>query len=193
MMDTPLFIFCYQRSTSHPLLPPSVTSSLLCFTLVLIYFIPPQNLNMIFQVKLHQRGDGSAFSWTSLFKSPHQALYALVTLHVQSLIKSSCCVKLILYHQVNSSLCSFVHTGTTFLLTSKTLPHKPKMYLQDKPSIKEATSIHLTKVYKSLSHGAEDTSASDQVLSINRQMNAMSLTPVPCPITSTFYPGSNPT
>ena len=42
-----------QSSTSHPLFPPSVTSSLLCFTLVLIYFIPQQNLNMIFQVQLH--------------------------------------------------------------------------------------------------------------------------------------------
>ena len=42
--------FCYQMSTSHPLFPPSVTSSLPCFTLVLTYYIPPQNLNMIFQV-----------------------------------------------------------------------------------------------------------------------------------------------
>ena len=93
-----------------------------------------------------------------------------------------------------------VHTGTKFLLTSKTLPHKPKMYLQDKPSTpprevpsgetEEATSIYLTKVYKSLSHGIEDTSAFDQVLSINWQMNAMLLTQVPCLVTSTFYPGS---
>ena len=49
----PLSTFCYQRSTSHPLFPPSVTSRLPCFTLVLIYSIPPQNLNMIFQVYLH--------------------------------------------------------------------------------------------------------------------------------------------
>ena len=73
------------------------------------------------------------------------------------------------------------------------------MYLQDKPSTRpsevpsgeteEATSIHLTKVYKSLSHGTEDTSAFDQVLSINWQMNTMLLTQVPCPVTSTFYPG----
>ena len=77
------------------------------------------------------------------------------------------------------------------MLTSKTLPHKPKMYLQDKHSTtpsevqseetEEATPIHLTKVYKSLSHRTED---------INWQMNAMLLTQVPCPITSTFYPGS---
>ena len=73
------------------------------------------------------------------------------------------------------------------------------MYLQDKPSTppsevpsgetEEATSIHLIKVYKSLSHGTEDTSAFDQVVSINWQMNAMLLTQVPCPVTSTFYPG----
>ena len=88
-------------------------------------------------------------------------------------------------------LCDLVVlAGTTFLFTPKTLPHKSKMYLQDKPSIKEATSIHVTKVYKSLHHGDEDTSAVDQVLSINWQMNAMLLTQEPCPITSTFYPGS---
>ena len=46
----PLSMFCYQRNTSHPLFPSSVTSSLPCFTLVLIYSIPPQNLNMIFKV-----------------------------------------------------------------------------------------------------------------------------------------------
>ena len=46
----PLSLFCYQRSTSNPLFPPSVTSNLPCLTLVLIYSIPPQNLNMIFQV-----------------------------------------------------------------------------------------------------------------------------------------------
>ena len=83
-----------------------------------------------------------------------------------------------------------VHTGTTFLLTSKTILYKPKMYLLDKHSItpsevqseetEEATPIHLTKVYKSLFHGTED---------INWQMNAMLLTQVPCPMTSTFYPG----
>ena len=91
-----------------------------------------------------------------------------------------------------------VHTGTIFLLTSKTLPHKPKMYLQDKPSTlpsevpsgetEEAASTHLTKVYKSLFHGTEDTGTFDQVLSINWQMNAVLLTQIPCPVTSTFYP-----
>ena len=46
----PLSMFYYQRTTSHHLFPPSVTSSLPCFTLVLISSIPPKNLNMIFQV-----------------------------------------------------------------------------------------------------------------------------------------------
>ena len=63
------------------------------------------------------------------------------------------------------------------------------MYLQDKHSTtpsevqstetEEAMHIHLTKIYKSLFHGTED---------INWQMNALLLTQVPCPITSTFYP-----
>ena len=35
-----------------------------------------------------------SFSWTSFFKSPHQALYVMVNLHLQSSIKSTCCVKL---------------------------------------------------------------------------------------------------
>ena len=46
----PLSMFCSQWSTSHPLFPPSVTSSLPCFTLVSIYSIPPWNLKMIFHV-----------------------------------------------------------------------------------------------------------------------------------------------
>ena len=36
----------------------------------------------------------SSFSWTSFSGVPHQALFVLVTLHLQSSIKSSCCVKL---------------------------------------------------------------------------------------------------
>ena len=57
------------------------------------------------------------------------------------------------------------------------------MYLEDKSSTppsevpsgetEKAPSIHLAKIYKSLS---QDTSAFDQVLS------AMLLTPVPCPL-----------
>ena len=67
------------------------------------------------------------------------------------------------------------------------------MYLQEKPSTspsevpsgetEETTSIYITKVYKSLS---QDTSAFDQVLSINWQMNAMLLTKIPCPVASTL-------
>ena len=36
----------------------------------------------------------SSLSWTSSFKSPTSSAYVLVTLHLQSSIKSSCCVKL---------------------------------------------------------------------------------------------------
>ena len=74
------------------------------------------------------------------------------------------------------------------------------MYLQDKPptppsevpsgETEEATCIHLTKVCKSLSHGTEDTSAFDSALAIIWQMNAMLLTQLRCPVTSTFYPGT---
>ena len=116
----------------------------------------------------------SSFSWASLFESPTSSTLCLgaTTLAKLNPVKllcetEFCTTKYIL-------LCdSVVHTGTTFLLTSKTLPNKPKMYLQDKH--------HLTMVNKSLSHGTED---------INWQMNAMLLTQVPSPITSTFYPGS---
>ena len=55
--------------------------------------------------------DMGSFSWTSFFKVPHQALYVLMTLHLQSSIKSSCCVKqsfvspsLILFGTPNSLL-----------------------------------------------------------------------------------------
>ena len=101
MMDTPLTMFCYQRNTSHPLFPPSVTSSLPCFTLVLIYFIPPQHLNIDLPSLDSPKGEmASSFSWTSFFKVPHQALYVLVTLHLQSSTKLSCCVKLSFVYQV---------------------------------------------------------------------------------------------
>ena len=36
----------------------------------------------------------SSFSWTCFSGVPHQALFVLVTLHLHSSIKSSCCVKL---------------------------------------------------------------------------------------------------
>ena len=140
----------------------------------------------------------SSFSWTSLFKSPTTSTLCfgdptLAKLNQVKLLHETefCITKFI-------CLCDpVVHTGTTFLLTSKTLSHMPKMYKHSTtPSevhsgeTEQATPTHLTKLYKSLSHGTEDTSAFDQVLSINWQMNAMLLTRVPCPITSTFYPGS---
>ena len=39
----PLSMFCYQKSLFHPLFTPSVTSSLPCFTLVMITFVPPKS------------------------------------------------------------------------------------------------------------------------------------------------------
>ena len=77
----------------------------------------------------------SSFSWTSLFKSPTSSTLcfgdpSLAMLNqVKLLCETEVCItKYIL-------LCDpDVHTGTTFLLTSKTLPHKPKIYLQDKHS-----------------------------------------------------------
>ena len=140
----------------------------------------------------------SSFSWTSLFESPMSSTLCFGDPTLQKLdqVKLLCETDFCITKSI--PLCDpVVLTGTTFLLTSKTFLHKPKMYLQDKPSTpssevpsgetEEATSIHL-KVYKSISHGAEDTYVFDQVLSINWQMNAMLLTHVPCPVTSTFYP-----
>ena len=141
-----------------------------------------------------------SFSWTNLFKSPTSSTLCFgdPTLEKLDQVKLLCETDFCITKSI--PLCHpVVHTGTMFLLTSKTLPYKPKMYLQDKPSTpssevpsgetEKATSIHLIKVYKSLSHGTKHTSAFDQVLSINWQMNAMLLTQVPCPVTSTFYPG----
>ena len=133
-----------------------------------------------------------SFSWTFLFKSPTSSTLCFgdPTLAKFNQVKLLCETESRLTKCI--PLCGpVVHTGTTFLLKSKTLPHKPKMYLQDKHSTtpsevqseetEETTPIHLTNVDMSLSHGTED---------INMQMNAMLLTQVPYPITSTFYPGS---
>ena len=146
-----------------------------------------------------RREMASSFSWTSFFKSPTSSTLCFgdSTLAKLNQVKLLCEIEFCITKSVR--LCDPVaHTGTTFLLTSKMLPHKTKMYLRDKPSTtssevpsgetEEATSIHLIKVYKLLSHGTEATSAFDQALSINWQMNAMLLTQVPCPVTSTFYP-----
>ena len=139
-----------------------------------------------------------SFSWTSLFKSPTSSTLCFgdPTLTKLNQVKLLCETEFCITKYI--LLCDpVVHTGTTFLLTCKTLPHKPKMYKHSTTSsevqsgeTEEAIPTHLTKVYKLLSHGTEDTSAFDQVLYINWQMNAMLLTKVPCPITSTFDAGS---
>ena len=57
----------------------------------------------------------SSFSWTSFFKVPHQALCVFVNLHLQSSIKSSCCVKL------SFVLPRFILFGTSNSLWMQTL------------------------------------------------------------------------
>ena len=89
---------------------------------------------MTFQVYLHQKGRWQVLSVGLVFSRVlHQAKYYFgdPTLAKLDQVKLLCETKfcstkyILLYDPV-------VHTGTTFLLTSKTLPHKPKMYLQDK-------------------------------------------------------------
>ena len=98
----------------------------------------------------------SSFSWTSLFKSPTSSTLCfgdptLAKLdQVKVLGETDFCIT------KSIPFCDpVVHTGTTFLLTSKTFPHKPKIYLQDKHSTppsevqsgetEEATHIHLPR------------------------------------------------
>ena len=134
----------------------------------------------------------SSFSWAILFNSPTSSTLCFCGPTPAKLNQ----VKLLCETEFCTTKCiplcdPVVHTGTTFLLTSKTLPHKPKIHLQDEHSTapsevqsgetEDPTPIHLTKVYMSLSHGTED---------VNWQMNAMLLTQVSFPITSTIYPGS---
>ena len=58
----------------------------------------------------------SSFSWTSFFsKVPHQTIYALVNLHLQSSIRSNCCVKLSFVSP------SFIFSGTPNSLLLQTL------------------------------------------------------------------------
>ena len=65
----------------------------------------------------------SSFSWTSLFKSPHQALYVLVNLHLESLTKLSCCVVphealfVTLHLQSSIKKLSFVSPSTFLFVT----------------------------------------------------------------------------
>ena len=111
----------------------------------------------------------SSFSWTSLSRVPYQALYVFgdPTLAKLNEVKLLCETEFCPTKPI--PFCNpAVHTGTAVLLTltSKTLPNKPKLYLQDEPSTspgdkpsgetEEATSIHFTMVYKSLSHGTEE-------------------------------------
>ena len=105
----------------------------------------------------------SSFSWTSLFKSPRSTTLCFggPTLAKLNQVKLLCETEFCPTKPI--PFCNpVVHTGTIVLLTSKTLPHKPNMYLQDEHSTppseeplgdtEETTSIHLTMVYKSLSH-----------------------------------------
>ena len=119
-----------------------------------------------------------------------------MTLHLKSWIKSSCCVKLIF---VSPSLFLFV---TLLFILELHFCSYPRPYHTNQRCIFKATLLHLQVKYhlerlkkphlsilQSLSHGTEDTSTFDQVLSINWQMNAMLLTQISCLVTSTFYPG----
>ena len=108
----------------------------------------------------------SSFSWTSLFKSLTSSILCFGDPMLAKLDQVKLLWETVFCITKSLPLCDpAVHTGTTFLLSSKTFPHKSKMYLQDKPSTppsevlsgntEEATSLHLTKVYKSLSHGID--------------------------------------
>ena len=113
---------------------------------------------------------------------------------------ASCCVKLSF---VSPSL--FLFVTLLFILElhfcSHSIPYHTRQrcifktnlfHLQVKYHPERLNKPHLSILpkSKSLPHGTEDTSAFDQVLSINWQMNTMLLTQVPCPVTPTFYPGS---
>ena len=76
----------------------------------------------------------SSFSWTSLFKSPASSIlcFDYLTLAKLDQVKLLCETDFCITKTI--PLCDPVaHTGTPFLPTSKTQPHKPKNYLQDKP------------------------------------------------------------
>ena len=61
----------------------------------MITFSPPKVPHITFQFYLHQKGRRQVLSVGLVFsRVPHKALYVLVTLHLQSSIKSNCCVKL---------------------------------------------------------------------------------------------------
>ena len=161
MTDTPIYMFCYQRSTSHPLFPPSLPT--FCNLLSTMFHFGD---DFLYPTKgtLHDlpspaspKGEmASSFSWTILFKSPTSSTLCFgdPTLAKLNQIKLFCETEFYITKYI--LLCDpVVHTGTTFLLTSKTLPHKPKMYKHSTtPSevqlgeTEEVIPTHLTKVYK---------------------------------------------
>ena len=71
----------------------------------------------------------SSFRWRSLFQSPMSSTlcFGNPTLAKLNQVKLLCETEFCITKYI--LICDpAVHTGTTFLLTSKTLPHKPKMY-----------------------------------------------------------------
>ena len=72
---------------------------------------------------------------------PHQALYVLVTLHLQSLIKSSCCVKLIF---VSPSL--FLFVTLLFIMELHFCSH-PRPYHTSQRCICKTNLLHLQVKY----------------------------------------------
>ena len=95
----PLSMFCFQKSTSHPLFSLSfptlcnLKSTMFHFGVDLHYSTtePQNDLPSLGSPK----GKMQVLSVQLVFsKVPHQAVYVLATLHLQSSIKSSCCVKL---------------------------------------------------------------------------------------------------
>ena len=78
----------------------------------------------MFPVKLHQKGRGEVLSVGLVYsRSPHQALYVLVNLHLESPIKSSCYVathqalSVTLYLQNSIKKLSFVAPSTPLFVT----------------------------------------------------------------------------
>ena len=125
MMDTTLSCSptggVHPTLSSHPLQPfvyhISLCGDYLCHT--------KRNLHDLPSLASPQGEMASSFSWTSLFKSPTSSTLCFGDPTLEKLNQAKllcetdfCITKYIL-------LCDpVVHTGTTFLLTSKTLPHK---------------------------------------------------------------------
>ena len=77
----------------------------------------------------------SSFSWTSLFKSPTSSTLCFgdTTLAKLNQVKLLCETEFCITKYI-PPCDTVVHTGPTFLLTSKTLLHNPNMHLRDKHS-----------------------------------------------------------